>query len=81
MNNINQDFRNELENTNNQVETLKPPINQNEEKNAYNDISTQALFSHSMIEGKTPELTQDFVLLKSKQDKLVEMGQLEPATK
>lgn len=32
MNNINQDFRNELENTNNQVETLKPPINHNEEK-------------------------------------------------
>lgn len=76
MNNINQDFRNELENTNNQVETLKPPIKHNEEKNAYNDISTQALFSHSMIEGKTPELTQDFVLLKSKQDKLVEMGQI-----
>lgn len=76
MNNINQDFRNELENTNNQVETLKPPINHNEEKNAYNDISTQALFSQSMIEGKTPELTQDFVLLKSKQDKLVEMGQI-----
>lgn len=76
MNNINQDFRNELENTNNQVETLKPPIKHNEEKNAYNDISAQALFSHSMIEGKTPELTQDFVLLKSKQDKLVEMGQI-----
>jgi hypothetical protein len=76
MNNINQDFRNELENTNNQVETLEPPIKHNEEKNAYNDISTQALFSHSMIEGKTPELTQDFVLLKSKQDKLVEMGQI-----
>ena len=76
MNNINQDFRNELENTNNQVETLKPPIKHNEEKNAYNDISTQALFSHSMIEGKTPELTQDFVLLKIKQDKLVEMGQI-----
>lgn len=59
------------------VETLKAPGNEREDSASMGtQITTSELFGDEFVEGEIPELKQDFVLLKSNQDRLIEMGQI-----
>ena len=73
---FNQDFKQELENT--KIETLKAPSSKLDRNNPdlKSTLTEEQLFGKEAVDGELPKLTQDFVILKSKQDKLIEMGQI-----
>ncbi len=73
---LNPDFKQELENT--KIETLKAPSSKLERNNPdlKSTLTEEQLFGKEAVDGELPKLTQDFVILKSKQDKLIEMGQI-----
>jgi hypothetical protein len=57
------------------VQTLKAPGTETEKTNALqNSITVTQLFGDDAIEGQIPELQQDFVMLASRKDRLVELG-------
>ncbi len=78
MTTVNLDFQTELEalNGGQKVETFKPPVTEQEEKHSLKTIDKEAIFGKDALVGKIPELTQSFILQKSKQDKLMELGQV-----
>lgn len=73
---LNPDFKQELENT--KIETLKAPSSKLDRNNPdlKSTLTEEQLFGKEAVDGELPKLTQDFVILKSKQDKLIEMGQI-----
>lgn len=73
---FNPDFKQELENT--KIETLKAPSSNLDRNNPdlKSSLTEEQLFGKEAVDGELPKLTQDFVILKSKQDKLIEMGQI-----
>jgi hypothetical protein len=73
---FNPDFKQELENT--KIETLKAPSSKLDRNNPdlKSTLTEEQLFGKEAVDGELPKLTQDFVILKSKQDKLIEMGQI-----
>lgn len=78
MTTVNLDFQAELEalNGSKKVETFKPPVTEQEEKLSLKSIDKEAIFGKDALVGKIPELTQSFILQKSKEDKLMELGQV-----
>lgn len=62
---------------NGKVEHLKSPGNEVEEAAALKNTITQTqLFGDDAIEGEIPELTQDFTILASRKDRMMELGQV-----
>lgn len=60
---------------NGKVDHLKAPGNVIEDTAALkNSVTTAQLFGDNAIEGEIPELTQDFTMLASKKDRLMELG-------
>lgn len=59
------------------VEHLKAPGSVVEDAKALeNTITTTELFGDEAIEGEIPELTQDFTILASRKDRMMELGQV-----
>lgn len=74
---VNEDFQRELQAVNDdpsKVNTLQVPTTTAQRDVAVRDISTTALFGADALTGRTPVLTQSFIIQKSKADKLAEMG-------
>ncbi len=75
--NFNQDFRAELAAANGgKVQTLKAPLGTIENSKAEDEVTAKELFGEDVLEGRIPAITQNFVMQKSKEDRLVEFGQL-----
>ena len=71
-------FMQELENVEaeNKVSTLKAPQTMKDLTDSELKVSDAALFGPNTLDGRLPAITQDFIVQKSKQDKLVEFGQI-----
>lgn len=78
VNPVNVDFQEELKAQQNpdKVNTLKAPQNVQDDINVETTISKEELFGKNVIEGQLPTLTQSFIIQKSKEDKLNELGQI-----
>lgn len=58
------------------VVTLKAPQSVDERRGADKTIDEEQLFGANVLTGRIPELTQNFILQKSKEDKIVELGSI-----
>lgn len=74
----NQDFQNEIKAVNGEVTVpvLKAPANDIERDQAQVVVDDKDIFPEETMTGEVPELKNDFIILKSKEDRIIEAGQI-----